>query len=123
MSPLTWTYDVATYETQSSGMEPPYMSLRDLRTGFRDELQRRQVGEVIRDRLADNRVEDECRYLLRFCWQLSMTYQEVTMRELREHVTETKLHVIEGLVQAIRESPAEIDDWILATENGWPIIQ
>lgn len=64
------------------------LSLWDLRRGFRDEHQRRQVQELIQDRLADDRAQDECRY---FVWQLSMSYREITMDAPREHVDQGKL--------------------------------
>lgn len=98
-------------------------SLRDLRAGFRDRDQRRRVGALIRDRLADDREQDECRYLMRFCWQLSMPYNEVTMPELREHVTEAKLRVIGELIRAIRHRPESVDTWMHAVEDAWPVIQ
>ena len=99
------------------------VSLRDLGTGFRDRYQRSRVAALIRDRLADDRDQDECRYLMRFCWQLSMPYNEVTMPELREHVTEAKLRVIGELIRAIRHRPESVDTWIHAVEDTWPVIQ
>jgi hypothetical protein len=97
--------------------------LRDLRDGFRDEHQRHRVAALIQQRIADDRDQDECRYLMRFCWQLSMTYDEVTMPALREHLTEAKLPVISELVQAIRQSPDSVDAWIHAVEDTWPVIR
>ena len=99
------------------------VSLRDLRTGFRDRYQRIRVAALIGDRLADDRDQDECRYLIRFCWQLSMRYNEVTMPELREHVAEAKLGVIGELIRAIRQSPESVNAWIHAVEDTWPVIQ
>jgi hypothetical protein len=95
------------------------LSLWDLRHGFRDERQRRQVQDFIQDRLAD----DRDRYLMRFVWQLAMSYREVTMDELCEHITHSKLQVIGELIQAIRQSPAAIDDWIRVTGDAWPLIE
>jgi hypothetical protein len=60
---------------------------------------------------------------MRFCWQLSMSYNEVTMPELRDHVTAAELRVIDELIWAIRQSPADADTWIHAVENGWPPVQ
>ena len=98
-------------------------SLRDLRIKFRDEEQRRQVQDIVMFRLADDRDQDECRYLMRFWWQLLMSYQEVTVPELEQHLTEVKLLVIKELIQAIRRSPEDIDPWITTTLNTWPVVQ
>ncbi|MEU6028667.1 hypothetical protein ABZ825_16865 [Streptomyces tauricus] len=49
------------------------MTLTDLSNGFRDDEQRRRVQAVIHDRLADDRDQQECRFLMRFWWQLSMS--------------------------------------------------
>jgi hypothetical protein len=98
------------------------VSLRDLRAGFRDERQRRRVQTMIEERIADDRDQDECRYLMRFLWQLSMTNDEVTMPELREHVDEAKLRVISELIRAIRLSPDSIDAWIQTAADAWPCI-
>lgn len=67
------------------------MSLTDLSSGFRDKAQRRRAQAVIEERLADDRDQDECRYLMRFVWQLAMTYQEVSTHELQAHVSAGKL--------------------------------
>ncbi|WP_159767260.1 hypothetical protein [Streptomyces sp. HM190] len=80
------------------------MTLTDLNTGFRDDEQRRRVQRVIHDRLADDRDPQECRFLMRFWWQLVMSYQEVSMDELSRNVGKPKLDVIEALISAIRSS-------------------
>ncbi|MCW8103555.1 hypothetical protein OG288_01800 [Streptomyces tauricus] len=49
------------------------MTLTDLSNGFRDDEQRRRVQAVIHDRLADDRDQQECPFLMRFWWQLSMS--------------------------------------------------
>ena len=97
--------------------------MRDLRAKFRDEQQRCQVQNIVELRLADDRDQDECRYLMRFWWQLSMSYQEVTEPELEQHLTAAKLEVIKDLIGAIRRSPEDIDIWITATMNAWPVVQ
>ncbi|MFF4591469.1 hypothetical protein [Amycolatopsis sp. NPDC001319] len=98
------------------------MSLTDLSSGFRDEAQRRRAQAVIQERLADDREQDECRYLMRFVWQLAMPYQEVTTRELQAHVTAGKLEAIEALIEAVRCSPDQVDAWIVSTEQTFPVI-
>ncbi|MEV0749725.1 hypothetical protein AB0I75_31680, partial [Streptomyces sp. NPDC050273] len=93
------------------------MTLMDLRDGFRDAEQRECVQAMIASRLADDREPQECRYLMRFWWQLSMPYQEVSVAELRLNVGQQKLDVVLELVRAIRSSHEEIDAW-LRTPNG-----
>ncbi|RRR81758.1 hypothetical protein [Streptomyces sp. RP5T] len=99
------------------------MTLTDLNTGFRDDEQRRRVQRVIHDRLADDRDPQECRFLMRFWWQLVMSYQEVSMDELSRNVGKPKLNVIEALISAIRSSHTEVDAWIAATQRVFPVIQ
>ncbi|MFI6285508.1 hypothetical protein ACIBCM_12235 [Streptomyces sp. NPDC051018] len=99
------------------------MTLTGLGSGFRDDEQRRCVRTVIHDRLADDRDQQECRYLMRFWWQLGMPYQEVSLEELRLNVGKLKLVVIEELISAIRSSPAEIDAWVDATRQAFPVVQ
>ncbi|WP_345633922.1 hypothetical protein [Rugosimonospora acidiphila] len=98
------------------------MDLRNLRLGFRDDAQRRRAQRVIHDRLADDRLQDECRYLMKFWWQLSMSYQEVTIGELRGHLTADKLHAVEALIEAIHRSPEDIDTWIARATVAFPVI-
>ncbi|WP_328442765.1 hypothetical protein [Amycolatopsis sp. NBC_00438] len=98
------------------------MNLTDLSSGFRDGAQCRRAQAVIEERLADDREQDECRYLMRFMWQLAMTYQEVSARELQAHVSVGKLNAVEALIEAIRCSPDRIDAWILSAEQAFPII-
>ncbi|MDN3272446.1 hypothetical protein [Streptomyces sp. MA15] len=99
------------------------MSLTDLSNSFRDDEQRRRVQAVIHDRLADDRDPQECRYLMQFWWQLSMSYQEVSMKELSLNVGKPKLDVIEELISAIRSSHAEIDAWVATAQQAFPVIQ
>lgn len=101
----------------------PTESLRDLRSKFRDERQRRQVQDIVQMRLADDRDQDECRYLMRFWWQLLMSYQEVTEPELEQHLAAAKLQAIKALIQAIRRSPEDIDTWITSAMDTWPVVQ
>ncbi|MEU4358958.1 hypothetical protein [Streptomyces virginiae] len=101
----------------------PHVPLTDLSNGFHDVEQRRRVQRVIHDRLADDRDPQECRFLMRFWWQLAMPYQEVSMEELRLNVGESKLAVIEALISAIRSSRADIDGWISTTQKALPVIQ
>jgi hypothetical protein len=99
------------------------MDLRDLRSGFRDDDQRRRAGMVIHLRLADDRDQDECRFLLKFQWQLSMTYTEVTVEESRTHVRPEKLVAVEALITALRTSPDDVERWIQETVEAFPIIE
>ncbi|RCV51640.1 hypothetical protein [Marinitenerispora sediminis] len=97
------------------------MNLTDLRTGFRDDDQRQRARSVVHDRLADDREQQECRYLMRFWWQLGMPYEEVTVEQLRTHVGRPKLDAVEALISAIRTSPEMVDAWISAAEEAFPV--
>ncbi|MFI1398747.1 hypothetical protein [Streptomyces sp. NPDC020681] len=99
------------------------MTLTDLSSGFRDDDQRRSVQAVIHDRLADDREPQECRYLMRFWWQLGMPYQEVSMEQLSLNVSKPKLDVLEELISAIRTSHDEVDAWVVTTQHAFPVIQ
>jgi hypothetical protein len=96
--------------------------LTDLGSGFRDDDQLRRVRAVIHDRLADDRAQQECRYLMRLWWQLGMPYREVTLNELRAQVAEPKLAAVESLIECIRSSPEHIDGWIEVTERDHPLL-
>ncbi|MEV7297806.1 hypothetical protein AB0N79_40420, partial [Streptomyces microflavus] len=65
----------------------------------------------------------ECRFVMRFWWQLVMSYQEVSMDELSLNVGKSKLDVIEALISAIRSSHADIDTWITTTQQVFPVVQ
>ncbi|MET9765102.1 hypothetical protein ABZ016_39625 [Streptomyces sp. NPDC006372] len=99
------------------------MTLTDLSLGFRDPDQRRCAQAVIHNRLADDRDQQECRYLMRFWWQLCVPYREVTLDQLRENVGGPKLRLVEELIEAVRTSPEAIDEWIDAVENAFPVVQ
>ncbi|MGW6448869.1 hypothetical protein [Lentzea sp. NPDC055074] len=97
--------------------------LTDLHGGFRDDEQRSRAQKVVSDRLADDREQEECRYLMRFMWQLRMSYREVCVEELRTHVGTEKLAAVEALVEAVRTSHDRIDAWIEATEREFPVVE
>jgi len=99
------------------------MELTDLRTRFRDDNQRRRTQMVIHDCLADDRLQEECRYLLKFFWQLAMPYREVSMSELEMHLAPEKLERVKALIHAATESPDEIDSRIDETLAAFPIIE
>jgi hypothetical protein len=99
------------------------MTLTDLPAGFRDEEQRGYVRRVIHDRLADDRDQQECRYLMRFWWQLGMSYQEVTLDQLRANLGEGTLRLVEELIDAVRTSHEAIDDWVDAVEGSRPVVR
>lgn len=99
------------------------MTLTDLSSGFRDDDQRRSVQAVIHDRLADDREPQECRYLMRFWWQLCMSYREVSVEQLSLNVSESKLAAVEQLISAVRTSHAEIDAWVATTQEAFPVVQ
>lgn len=59
---------------------------------------------------------------MRFWWQLSMSYSEVSLEELRTHVGERKLAAVEALIAAIRTSHDRIDAWAEIVEVEFPVI-
>ncbi|MFE4057830.1 hypothetical protein ACFXP3_16310 [Streptomyces sp. NPDC059096] len=99
------------------------MTLTDLQDRFRDAEQRQCVQAMIASRLADDRKPQECRYLMRFWWQLSMPYQEVSVAELRLNVSQQKLDVVMELISAIRSSHEEIDAWLAGAVQTFPVVQ
>lgn len=60
---------------------------------------------------------------MRFWWQLSMPYREVSLEELRLNVGRQKLDALMGLIGAIRSSHDEIDAWLAAAQQTFPVIQ
>jgi len=96
-------------------------SMTHLRALFASDDQRKAVQQAICDHLADDREEDECRYLLRFVWQLAMTYREVTQYELKVHVRMEKVNVVASLLDALADSPDAVHHW-LDELLSWPMI-
>src|SRR5262249_3403515 len=99
------------------------MDLVDLQAGFRDDSQLWQARMVVHDRLADDRDQDECRYLLKVYAQPSASYRQVTWTELRDHLGASKLAAVEGLVASLADSPDAVDAWIRQTKATFPVIQ
>ena len=89
---------------------------------FRDERQLDEVRAIVHDRLANDRYQQECRYLMRFWWHLRMSYEEVAYEDLLLHLSDRKIKVLEALFDAIDTSHDAIDDWIKKQENDWPMI-
>ena len=90
---------------------------------FRDYAQSNRVAGILVERLADDRVQEECRYLSRLRWHFFMGYQEVSYEELLDHVSESKLTVLNELFSAIADrNYDEIDAWINRCESALPII-
>lgn len=55
---------------------------------------------------------------MRFWWQLSMPYQEVSVEELRLNVGRQKLDALVELISAIRSSHDEIHAWLASAEKA-----
>jgi hypothetical protein len=90
---------------------------------FRDRSQADAVGEVIMTRLADDREQDECRYLARLKWHFHMGYQEVSFAELKENVSETKMWLLQDLFDEIAAANYQaIDEWVQRCQQALPII-
>jgi hypothetical protein len=90
-------------------MSVNFLNLRDY---FRDDEQRSVVQKVVQSRLADDQDREECRYLMRFWWQLNMTYREVTLGELERFVSPVKLGIIMDLLHSLEQGHKDIDAWI-----------
>ncbi len=88
------------------------IDLRQLEKRFRDYEQLGAVREVVQTRLADDRNQEQCRYLMRFWWQLSMSYREVGIEELEENLTPAKLAIINDLLEAASHGHDAIDKWV-----------
>ena len=73
--------------------------------------------------LADDREQEECRVLMKFWWQLAMTYQEASEADLDRHVGPAKRDAVQKLIDAIRHSPEAIDTWIADTAQRFPLVQ
>jgi hypothetical protein len=84
----------------------------NLRSYFRDDEQRQAVQEIVRSRLADDRNQEECRYLMRFWWQLCMTNREVTLAELERFISPEKFGIILELLNSLEVGHKEIDTWV-----------
>lgn len=90
---------------------------------YRDDAQSRRVSLVLLERLADDRLQEECRYLSRLRWHFFMGYQEVSYQELLEHVSEPKLAVLNELFTTIADRDYDmIDSWIDRCQSTLPII-
>ncbi len=60
---------------------------------------------------------------MRFWWQLSMSYREVSMQDLSLNVGQEKLEALEELINAIRSSHAQIDAWAAGAERAFPVVE
>lgn len=79
---------------------------------------------VILDRLADDRIQDECRYLVRLRWHFIMGYQELSYAELEEHVSPEKMLVLDDLFSRIASKDyVAIDAWVERCERELPVIE
>ncbi|WP_422939907.1 hypothetical protein [Streptomyces albidoflavus] len=65
----------------------------------------------------------EYRFLMQFWQQLSMSYREVSMRDLNLGVGQEKLAALEALVNAIRSSRAQIDAWAAGFGPAFPVVE
>jgi hypothetical protein len=99
------------------------MDLRYLSERFCCKEQLRAVQDIVHSRLADDRNQTECRYLMRFWWQLIMNYREVTLQELEENITAEKLEIVLKLLNAVGKDYQAIDDWIVQYRNTLEVIQ
>jgi hypothetical protein len=91
---------------------------------FRDHTQADRVGGVVVHRLADDRNQEECRYLMRLKWHFHMSYQEVSYRELEQYVSVDKMRILNELFAYIAvKDYAGIEMWLEQYEKELPIIE
>jgi hypothetical protein len=77
----------------------------------------------ILDRLADDRIQEERRYLCRLRWHLFMSYQEVSYDQLQHYVSESKMAILDDLFSSIADSDYDgIDRWVAQCEKALPIV-
>ena len=76
------------------------------------------------DRLADDRFQEECRYLMRLWWHLQMAYQEVSYSQLERNVSLEKLALLDELFRAIADADYEsIDNWVQVCESSVDLLE
>jgi hypothetical protein len=93
-------------------------------TWFRDNEQDNSVATLILHRLADDMIQNECRYLCRLIWHFHMGYQEVSYDELVKYVSKNKMDILNKLFNCIYEKNyASIDEWISMVEKEYPLIE
>ncbi len=90
---------------------------------FRDATQLAEVRRIVHDRLADDRYQQECRYLMRFWWHLGMRYQEVSYQQLQVHLSQHKKEVLEELFDAVDISYQAVDEWIHKQQLCLPLLE
>ena len=112
-------------EDATSGYYREWMTLdlRTLRSRFRDDAQLAAVQNAVMLRLADDCEQDECRYLMRFWWQLAMSYREVSYEQLEEHLSAAKMEIIQKLLSAVQVGHDAIDRWLEEIEAHHPIVE
>ena len=106
-------------------MEPAILKIwNDKDAWFRDHAQADRVGGVVVARLADDRIQEECRYLIRLKWHFHMGYEEVSYPELQEYVSVEKMKVLDELfVHIANKDYVGIDQWIERYEGELPIVE
>lgn len=83
------------------------------RRWFRDDEQRSDVQHLISVRLADDRAQTECRFLMRFHEHLGYGYEAVTHNELVANVSAWKMALIDELLElAWQRDFSAIDSWV-----------
>ena len=58
-------------------MEPAILKIWNEKDAwFQDRAQADRVGAIVVERLADDRIQEECRYLMRLKWHFQMGYEK-----------------------------------------------
>ena len=106
-------------------MELPILKIwNEKEEWFRDLTQANRVASVVIERLADDRIQEECRYLMRLKWHFYMGYQEVSYSELEEHISRDKMALLDELFDQIAAKNYDgIVMWVERCESELPVIE
>jgi len=91
---------------------------------FQDRAQADRVGAIVVERLADDRMQEECRYLMRLKWHFHVGYEEVRYDELQAYVSVEKMKVLDELfVHIANKDYVGIEQWVERYESQLPIVE
>jgi len=92
-------------------MELSGVDFYDTSDWFVNNLQRDAVLDIVFV-MADDRYQEECRYLMRFWWYLGQCDYAPNIEVFESHLSPKKLTEVEELFAAIAHSPEAVKDWI-----------
>jgi hypothetical protein len=106
-------------------MEPSILTIWNQKEDwFHDHIQADRVGAIVVERLADDRIQEECRYLMRLKWHFHMGYEEVSYEELQRFVSAEKMKLLDELFACIATRDyVGIETWVERCESELPVIE